>query len=100
MVAKQLGRLLVDWIWSETDVSKDTEFLGTVPSEPEREASRGFIPPDILAEAIRDYPGVLFLEHVLRRNNSLRPKPFLQATKRESCFVAPHSRDPRLPEAP
>ena len=49
LVSKHLGRLLGDWIWSETDCMKDTDFLVTVPGEPQREAERGFNPPRMLA---------------------------------------------------
>ena len=86
MVAKQLGRLLVDWIWSETDVLRDTDFLVTVPGEPVREARRGFNPPDILAAAIRDYLGVPILDHVLQRNNSPRSRDLNTYREVRDCF--------------
>ena len=70
IVSKHLGRLLSDWIWSETDCVKDTDFLVTVPGDPQREAQRGFNPPHMLMEAIRDRLGIPLLLGVLEREES------------------------------
>ena len=74
IVSKHLGRLLGDWIWSETDCMKDTDFLVTVPGEPQREAHRGFNPPRMLAEAVQDCIGVPLLLSVLERKESSRAR--------------------------
>ena len=74
IVSKHLGRLLGDWIWSETDCVKDTDFLATVPGEPQREAQRGFNPPDVLGGAVQDCLGVPLLLSVLERDESSRAR--------------------------
>lgn len=73
-VANHLGRLLADWIWSETDCLKDIDFLVTVPGVPRREAQRGFNPPDELAVAVQDCLGVPLLLRVLNRRESSRAR--------------------------
>ena len=74
IVSKYLGWLLADWIWSETDCMKDTDFIVTVPGEPQREAQRGFNPPRLLAEAVQNYLGVPLLLSVLEREESSRAR--------------------------
>ena len=74
IVSKHLGRLLGDWIWSETDCVKDTDFLVTVPGDPQREAQRGFNPPHILTEAIQGCLGIPLLLNVLEREESPRAR--------------------------
>ena len=74
VVTAHLGRLLADWIWSETDILKDTDYVVTVPGEPHREGERGFNPPDILATAIQDSLGVPVLTGALVRKESLRAR--------------------------
>ena len=73
-VGKHLGRLMGEWIWSDTDCLKDTDFLVTVPGEPQRENRRGFNPPEILAEAVRVCLGIPLLLRVLERNESPRAR--------------------------
>ena len=70
VVSEHLGRLLAEWIWSETDCVKDTDFLVTVPGGPQREAQRGFNPPDVLAKAVQDCLGIPLLQRVLEREES------------------------------
>ena len=74
IVCKHLGRLLADWIWSETDYVKDTDVLVTVPGGPRREAQRGFNPPDILAHEVQDCLGIPLLLRVLEREESSRAR--------------------------
>ena len=85
IVSKHLGRLLGDWIWSETDCMKDTDFLVTVPGEPQREAQRGFNPPRMLAEAVQDYVGVPLVLGVLEREESSRARELAYQDVRR-CF--------------
>ena len=70
IVAEHLGRLMADWIWSETDCLKDTDFLVTVPGDPQREAKRRFNPPRVLADAIEGHLGVPVLANALERTES------------------------------
>ena len=84
-VSKHLGRLLGDWIWSETDCVKDTDFLVTVPGGPQREAQRGFNPPDILAKAVQDCLGVPLLLSILERDESSRARGLAYQDVRR-CF--------------
>ena len=74
IASKHLGRLLGDWIWLETDCVKDTDFLVTVPGDPQREAQRGFNPPRILTEAIQGCLGIPLLLNVLERKESPRAR--------------------------
>ena len=74
IVSKHLGRLLGEWIWSETDSVKDTDFLVTVPGDPQREAQRGFNPPHMLMEAIQDCLGIPPLLSALAREKSPRAR--------------------------
>ena len=74
LVSKHLGRLLADWIWSETHCLKDADLLVTVPGEPQREARRGFNPPEELAKAIQGCLGVPLLLDALKRNESSRAR--------------------------
>lgn len=74
VASKHLGRLLGDWIWSETDCVKDTDFLVAVPGDPQREAQRGFNPPHMLMEAIQDCLGIPLLLSVLEREESSRAR--------------------------
>ena len=85
VVSKHLGRLLSDWIGSETDCLKDTDFLVTVPGEPQREARRGFNPPEALAKVVQGYLGVPLLLNVLKRNESSRARELTYQDVRR-CF--------------
>ncbi len=73
-VARHLARLLAEWIWSETEVLKEIDFLVTVPGEPQREAERGLNPPDMLASAVQDLLGVPLVSRVLKRTESARAR--------------------------
>ena len=84
-VTEHLGRLLGDWIWSETDCVKDTDYLVTVPGGPQREAHRGFNPPEVLAKAVQDCLGVPLLLRVLKRDESSRARELNYQDVR-ACF--------------
>ena len=73
-VATHLGQLLGDWICAKTPVLHDADFLVTVPADPQREAQRGFHPPDVLAEKIQECVGIPFLKGVLVRSDSSRAR--------------------------
>ena len=85
IVSKHLGRLLADWLWSETDCLKNTDFLVTVPGEPQREARRGFNPPEALAKVVQGCLGVPLLLDVLSRNESSRARELTYQDVRR-CF--------------
>lgn len=74
IASKHLGRLLCDWIWSETDCVKNADFLVAVPGDPQREAERGFNPPQMLAKAIQECLGIPMLAGVLERQPSFRSR--------------------------
>ena len=73
-VAEHLGRLLADWLWSETDLLKDIDYVVPVPGEPYREGARGFNPPDVFASAVQDALGVPVLAGALVRRESVRAR--------------------------
>ena len=83
-VAEHLGLLLGDWIWAETAVLRDADFLVTVPADPQRQGQRGFNPPDVLAEAIQERLGIPVLKDVLARSESSRARELSYADVRES----------------
>lgn len=73
-VGVHLGQLLADWVLAETSVLRDADLLVAVPGDTQRQAQRGFNPPDALAEAIRDRVGIPILEGVLTRSESRRAR--------------------------
>lgn len=73
-VARHLGGLLADWVWSETACARDADFLVAVPGAPQRENERGFNPPEELAKELENHLGIPFLSNVLRRDNAPRSR--------------------------
>ena len=73
-VATHLARLLGDWICAKASVLQDADFLVTVPGDPQREAQRGFNPPDVLAEALQECVGIPIRKGVLARSRSSRAR--------------------------
>jgi len=85
-VGEHLGQLLADWIWSETDCVKDTDFLATVPGDPQREAQRRFNPPRVLADAVERHLGIPILTDVLERVDATHARDLTYREIRR-CFA-------------
>lgn len=67
----ELGKLLADFVYSETELVQTVDFIVPVPQEPERAQTRGYSIPHLLAEEVSTRCAIPILDNVISTTGTL-----------------------------
>ena len=67
----ELGNLLADFVFSETDLIETVDFILPVPQEPERAQLRNYSIPDLLAKVVSDRCAIPICDKVIATTGTL-----------------------------
>jgi predicted amidophosphoribosyltransferase len=85
-VVTELGKVLADFLFSETPVLKTADFIVPVPQEPERVSRRGYSIPHLLAEEVSNRCAIPVLDDIVTSTGTLPELRYIPRWARKAAL--------------